>query len=173
MRRRASVSLLFLFFHTYLRTFLSAEKILKKMEKLVRYLKFMLSTLGGTAVDCGVMWILAEVLFAESEIVGLFVAPTVSFECAVLTNYTLAYFFVWKDRVGERSVRGFWGRFLPYNVSCIAAFLIKMVPFILIRHFAGLNVVLCNLIALVFSGIFNFVMNEWVIFRKRKTEICE
>ena len=167
MRRRASVSLLFLFFHTYLRTFLSAEKILKKMEKLVRYLKFMLSTLGGTAVDCGVMWLLAEVLFAESEIVGLFIAPTVSFECAVLTNYTLAYFFVWKDRVGERSVRGFWGRFLPYNVSCIAAFLIKMVPFILIRHFAGLNVVLCNLIALVFSGIFNFVMNEWVIFRKK------
>ena len=147
--------------------------MLKKMEKLVRYLKFMLSTLGGTAVDCGVMWLLAEVLFAESEFVGLFIAPTVSFECAVLTNYTLAYFFVWKDRVGERSARGFWGRFLTNKVSSIAAFLIKMVPFILIRHFAGLNVVLCNLIALVFSGIFNFVMNEWVIFRKRKTEICE
>lgn len=141
--------------------------MLKKMEKLLRYLKFMLSTLGGTAVDCGVMWLLAEVLFAESEFVGLFIAPTVSFECAVLTNYTLAYFFVWKDRVGERSARGFWIRFLPYNVSCIAAFVIKMVPFVLIRHFAGLNVVLCNLIALVFSGIFNFVMNEWVIFRKK------
>ena len=137
------------------------------MRKLLRYLKFMLSTLGGTAVDCGVMWLLAEVLFADVKWVGLVLAPTVSFECAVLTNYTLAYFFVWKDRVGERSVRGFWGRFLPYNVSCIAAFLIKMVPFILIRHFAGLNVVLCNLIALVFSGIFNFVMNEWVIFRKK------
>lgn len=138
------------------------------MRKLLRYLKFMLSTLGGTAVDCGVMWLLAEVLFADVKWVGLVLAPTVSFECAVLTNYTLAYFFVWKDRVGERSARGFWGRFLFYNVSCIAAFLIKMVPFILIRHFAGLNVVLCNLIALVFSGIFNFVMNEWVIFRKRK-----
>jgi putative flippase GtrA len=168
MKRRASVSLLFLFFHTDLPDLpVRRKKMLKKMEKLVRYLKFMLSTLGGTAVDCGVMWLLAEVLFAESEFVGLFIAPTVSFECAVLTNYTLAYFFVWKDRVGERSVRGFWGRFLPYNVSCIAAFLIKMVPFILIRHFAGLNVVLCNLIALVFSGIFNFVMNEWVIFRKK------
>ena len=138
------------------------------MRKLLRYLKFMLSTLGGTAVDCGVMWLLAEVLFADVKWVGLVLAPTLSFECAVLTNYTLAYFFVWKDRVGERSARGFWGRFLFYNVSCIAAFLIKMVPFILIRHFAGLNVVVCNLIALVFSGIFNFVMNEWVIFRKRK-----
>lgn len=127
----------------------------------------MVSTLGGTAVDCAVMWLLAEVLFPGTEYVGLFVAPTVSFECAVFTNYTLAYFFVWKDRVGERSARGFWGRFLPYNVSCIAAFLIKMVPFVLIRHFAGLNVVVCNLLALIFSGIFNFVMNEWVIFRKR------
>jgi putative flippase GtrA len=42
-----------------------------------------------------------------------------------------------------------------------------MVPFVIIRHFAGLNVVICNLLALIFSGIFNFVMNEWVIFRKR------
>lgn len=145
--------------------------MLRKMEKLVRYLKFMVSTLGGTAVDCGVMWLLAEVFFVDYEFVGLFVAPTVSFECAVFTNYTLAYFFVWKDRVGERSSRGFWTRFLPYNVSCIAAFLIKMVPFILIRYFAGLNVVVCNLIALIFSGIFNFVMNEWVIFRKKENPV--
>lgn len=137
------------------------------MEKVLRYLKFMVSTLGGTIVDCGIMWLLAEVLFADVEWVGLVLAPTVSFECAVLTNYTLAYFFVWKDRVGERSKRGFWLRFIPYNVSCIAAFLIKMVPFVLIRHFAGLNVVICNLLALIFSGIFNFVMNEWVIFRKK------
>ena len=102
--------------------------MLKKMGKLFRYLKFMLSTLGGTAVDCGVMWFLAEVLFAESEFVGLFIGSG-------------------KRHQGRR--------------------IIKMVPFILIRHFAGLNVVLCNLIALVFSGIFNFVMNEWVIFRKK------
>ncbi len=128
----------------------------------------MLSTLGGTAVDCGVMWLLAEVLFAGNEIVAMGIAPTLSFECAVLTNYTLAYFIVWPDRVEEHSAKGFFTRFLPYNVSCIAAFLIKMIPFVLIRHFAGLNVVICNLLALVFSGVFNFVMNEWLIFRKAK-----
>ncbi len=136
-------------------------------DKFRRYIKFMLSTLGGTAVDCGVMWLLAEVLFVGNEFVALFLAPTVSFECAVFTNYTLAYFFVWQDRVGQRSAKGFFYRFAPYNVSCIAAFLIKMVPYLLIRHFAGLNVVICNLLALIFSGIFNFVMNEWVIFRKK------
>lgn len=141
--------------------------VMEIKEKLQRYLKFMLSTLGGTAVDCGVMWLLAEVLFAGNEAIALFVAPTVSFECAVFTNYALAYFFVWQDRVGQRSAKGFARRFVPYNVSCIAAFLIKMVPYLLIRHFAGLNVVICNLLALVFSGIFNFVMNEWVIFRKK------
>ena len=136
---------------------------------VARYLKFMVSTLGGTAVDCMVMWLLAEVLFRGNNAVALLVAPTVSFECAVITNYTLAYFFVWKDRVGEHTHRGFFSRFLPYNVSCIAAFLIKMVPFVIIRHFAGLNVVVCNLLALIFSGLFNFVMNEWVIFRKRSS----
>ena len=137
------------------------------MDKILRYLKFMLSTLAGTAVDCAVMWLLAERLFKENEMAQLFIAPSVSFECAVFTNYVLAYFFVWKDRVKDRSLRNFFLRFFPYNVSCIAAFLIKMIPFVLIRHFARLNVVVCNLLALVVSGLFNFIMNEWVIFRKK------
>ena len=137
------------------------------MDKILRYLKFMLSTLAGTAVDCAVMWLLAERLFKENEMAQLFIAPSVSFECAVFTNYVLAYFFVWKDRVKDRSLRNFFLRFFPYNVSCIAAFLIKMIPFVLIRHFAGQNVVVCNLLALVVSGLFNFIMNEWVIFRKK------
>lgn len=137
------------------------------MDKILRYLKFMLSTLAGTAVDCAVMWLLAEKLFTENEMAQLFIAPSVSFECAVFTNYVLAYFFVWKDRVKDRSLRNFFLRFFPYNVSCIAAFLIKMIPFVLIRHFAGLNVVACNLLALAVSGLFNFFMNEWVIFRKK------
>lgn len=137
------------------------------MDKILRYLKFMLSTLAGTAVDCAVMWLLAERLFKENEMAQLFIAPSVSFECAVFTNYVLAYFFVWRDRVKDRSLRNFFLRFFPYNVSCIAAFLIKMIPFVLIRHFAGLNVVVCNLLALAVSGLFNFFMNEWVIFRKK------
>ena len=137
------------------------------MDKILRYLKFMLSTLAGTAVDCTVMWLLAERLFKENEMAQLFIAPSVSFECAVFTNYVLAYFFVWKDRVNDRTLRNFFLRFFPYNVSCIAAFLIKMIPFVLIRHFAGLSVVVCNLFALAVSGLFNFFMNEWVIFRKK------
>ena len=137
------------------------------MDKILRYLKFMLSTLAGTAVDCAVMWLLAEKLFTENEMAQLFIAPSVSFECAVFTNYVLAYFFVWKDRVKDRSLRNFFLRFFPYNVSCIAAFLIKMIQFVLIRHFAGLYVVVCNLLALAVSGLFNFIMNEWVIFRKK------
>ena len=37
------------------------------MDKILRYLKFMLSTLAGTAVDCAVMWLIAERLFKENE----------------------------------------------------------------------------------------------------------
>ena len=140
------------------------------MEKLLRFLKFSLSTLAGTAVDCLLLWLLAELAFPGNALVATYIAPTISFECAVITNYTVAYFFVWQDRVGSRSCRGFLQRLLPYNVSCIAAFLIKMVPYVIIQHFTGMNVVLCNLIALVLSGIFNFVMNEWFIFRKKPAE---
>ena len=76
------------------------------------------------------------------------------------------YLFI-RIRFNALNICNFFLRFFPYNVSCIAAFLIKMIPFVLIRHFAGLNVVVCNLLALAVSGLFNFIMNEWVIFRKK------
>ena len=39
----------------------------------------------------------------------------------------------------------------------------------LVLWITGLDVVWCNLIALCFSGLFNFTMSDRVIFRKKKT----
>jgi len=42
----------------------------------------------------------------------------------------------------------------------------------LIQWFSKWDVVICNLLALCVSGIINFVMNEFVIFRRKEENTC-
>ncbi|MCM1035616.1 MAG: GtrA family protein [Paludibacter sp.] len=135
---------------------------------LQRYIEFSLSTLLGTGVDMLVLWICSDFLFKDSYIGENILSPFISFECAVLTNFVVAYFFVWKDRVTHRSVTSFFRHYAGYNLSCTSVFLIKMCFLLAIQYLSKWDVLICNLLALCFSGIFNFILNEWVIFRKKE-----
>ena len=134
---------------------------------IVRYIKFSLSTLVGTGVDTLVLWLCSTFLFHGSYAGENILSPFISFECAVLTNFTIAYFFVWKDRISQRSLHSFFKHYGGYNLSCTTIFLIKMGVLLLIQYFTKWDVVICNLLALCISGLFNFSLNNWVIFRKR------
>lgn len=134
---------------------------------IVRYIKFSLSTLVGTGVDTLVLWLCSTFLFHGSYAGENILSPFISFECAVLTNFTIAYFFVWKDRISQRSLRSFFKHYGGYNLSCTTIFLIKMGVLLLIQYFTKWDVVICNLLALCISGLFNFALNNWVIFRKQ------
>ena len=67
--------------------------------KLVkRFVEFSASSLLGTIVDTVVLWVLSKWVF--SSYVGQYiVSPMISFECAAVANFAVAYFFIWKDRV--------------------------------------------------------------------------
>ena len=58
--------------------------------------------------------------------------------------------------------------FLAYDLSCSAVFLIRLGIMLLIEKFTSWDVVICNLIAMGFSGILNFLINNLLIFRKKK-----
>ncbi len=133
---------------------------------IVRLVSFSASTLVGTGVDMLVLWLLSD--YALTTFMGEYLlSPLISFECAVLANFVVAYFVVWRDRIHRRSVGSFFRHFVGYNLSCTGGFLIKMCFLLLIEHFFAWDVLLCNLVALMFSGLFNFSMNEWVVFRKK------
>ena len=64
-----------------------------------------------------------------------------------------------------------------YNATCVGGYVIKFVAmqgfhflFVSLDWLQGwsLEPVFCNLLGLCFSGTFNFVMNEFVIFNKKK-----
>ena len=134
---------------------------------ILRLVKYSLSTLPGTGVDMLVLW-----LFSHYVLNGYWgeyiLSPIISFECAVLVNFTLAYFFVWRDRVTAFSAKSFFKHYLGYNLASTGTFLIKMCFLMLFERFFGWDVLICNLLALCFAGFMNFLLNERVVFGNGK-----
>ena len=150
-----------------------------KREILKKFVMFSLTSVAGTIVDLGVHWLLAKFAFEGSYWGSLWIAPTISFELATLTNFFIAYYLVWKERVSQPgSLRSIYRHLLAYNATCLGGYLIKFIAmqgfFFLFgslgwfQDWPSLKPVICNLLGLCFSGCFNFFMNEFVIFNKPK-----
>jgi putative flippase GtrA len=141
-------------------------------ELVKRYMKFMGTNVVGTLVDTFVLWILSDFIFTEGYWREYIISPIISFQCAVAVNYTISYFYVWKDRTRKRpdaSVRRFFRLYAVYNLSNSMVFLFRLGVLLLIERFSGWDVVFCNLTAMCFSGIINFTINNLLIFKKKKT----
>ncbi len=138
-----------------------------RTQKIIhKILKFYGSNLIGTLVDTLTLLFFAHV-FKGWYIGTYIIAPAISFELSVLTNFAFSFFFIWKDRIKQKNPKRFFTKFLQYNLSCTGVFMVKMGFLLIIENFFGWHVVICNLFALCFSGVLNFFINEFVIFRKR------
>ena len=125
----------------------------------------------GTIVDTSVLWLLSDFVFTRGYWGEYIISPTISFQCAVAVNFTIAYFYVWKDRTltrADRSKKRFFRLFLTYDLSCSVIFLLRLGVMLLIEKFTGWDVVVCNLLAMCCSGILNFTIENILIFRKKK-----
>lgn len=139
---------------------------------LIRYAKFAGTSLIGSVVDTLVLWLLSDLVFTRGYWGEYIISPMISFQCAVAVNYTISYFYVWKDRTRKRpdaSVRRFFRLYAAYNLSNSMVFLFRLGVLLLIERFSGWDVVFCNLTAMCFSGIINFTINNLLIFKKKKS----
>ena len=127
---------------------------------LVRFLKYSGTSLAGTLVDTLVLWILSDLVFTKGYWGEYVVSPAISFQCAVITNFLISYFYVWKDR---KKTRNPFLTFLYYDLSCTAVFLLRLGFLLLVERIFGWDVVICNLVAMCVTGIVNFVMNNQVL----------
>lgn len=144
-------------------------------EVFTKFIMFMLTSSIGTVVDLGVHWFLSARFFQDSYLWTFWIAPLISFELAVLTNFLTAYFFVWRERISHRNARSFWRHYAAYNATATGTFLIKLllmqgIHFLFVSlgwlQGASYEPVLCNLLAMCVSGTMNFYMSEFVIFKK-------
>ena len=139
---------------------------------LIRYAKFAGTSVVGSIVDTLVLWLLSDLIFTRGYWGEYIISPLISFQCAVAVNYMISYFYVWKDRTRKRSdasVRRFFRLYGAYNLSSSVVFLFRLGVLLLIERFTGWDVVICNLVAMCFSGIINFAINNRLIFKKKKT----
>ena len=118
------------------------------MLKLRIYLQFVVSRLLGTGVDTLILWICSTFIFSSYWEVYV-LSPIISFEFAVLSNFLCSYFWIWKSRIGRRSTSDFCIRFLMFNLSSGAGFLMKMFFLLIFQKIFGWDVIYCNLAALL------------------------
>lgn len=137
---------------------------------LIRYLKFMGTSVVGTIVDTLVLWILSDFIFTKGYWGEYVISPVISFQCALTANFVISYFYVWKDRtvVSGASTKRFFKLFFAYNLSGSAVFLLRLGALLIIEKFTGWDVVICNLLAMCVSGVLNFAINNLLIFKKKK-----
>lgn len=145
---------------------------MNKLKELIvkRFPKFFAGNLLGTAIDTLVLWLFSHFVF-HGYIGQVIISPVISFECAVMTNYVFSYFVTWKDRISQVSTRSFFRRFVGYNATCTGAFILKMGVLMLIQWLTKWDVVICNLLALCVSGVVNFLMDNFVVFKKKVEEV--
>lgn len=139
------------------------------MKLLLRFLKFSGTGVIGTIVDTLVLLLLSDLVFSNGYWGEYIISPIISFQCAIAVNFTISYFYVWKDRTresGRGTVKRFFRLYLKYNLSGSAVFLTRLGILLLIEKFTGWDVVICNLLAMCFSGLLNFTINNMVIFKK-------
>ena len=138
---------------------------------LIRYLKFMGTSVVGTIVDTLVLWILSDFVFTKGYWGEYVISPVISFQCALTANFLISYFYVWKDRtaVSGASTKRFFKLYFTYNLSGSAVFLLRLGALLIIEKFTGWDVVICNLLAMCVSGVLNFTINNMFIFKRKKT----
>ncbi|MCI1640474.1 MAG: GtrA family protein [Bacteroidales bacterium] len=133
---------------------------------VLRFLKYSGSSVFGTIVDTSVLWLCSHLIFTTYFGENI-LSPVISFECSVMVNFLVSYFFIWNDRVSGPASRSFITHFGSYNASCTGVFLFKMGVLLLIKYITRWDIVICNLVALYFSGLLNFTLIEKVIFKKK------
>ena len=139
------------------------------IQLLKRFVKFVGAGMVGSVVDTLVLWVLSDFVFRDVYWGEYIVSPILSFQCAVATNFTISYLYVWKDRTLNAVNAGkgrFFKLYLFYDMSASGVFLIRLGVLLLIERFTGWDVVLCNLTAMCFSGLVNFTINNFVIFKR-------
>jgi putative flippase GtrA len=126
-----------------------------------RFGRFVLVNASGTLLETVVLWALSR---AWPSFGGSYLAaPVLAFECALLSNYTLSYVWVWRGQVAGTAAD--WAsRLAPYHAGCAGVFLGRLGLVAAAGALLGVDVVLANFGALLLSGLASFGVQQRLVF---------
>ena len=129
------------------------------------FIKFSIRGVVGAIIDTSVLWILTTFFF-HSYFTKYVLSPAISYELGIAVTYTICYFWIWNHRV-HNNKSDFLKVFLRYNCALLLFLVIKLGLLTLIYELFHFHIIICNVLALCFSGIFSFFASEKFIFIKR------
>ena len=132
---------------------------------MFRFIKFAGSSLVGGTVDMLLVWLLSGYVF-NGYWGDVIISPIISFECSVIVGFTFCWYFVWNDRISNKSGRSFLKHLMVYNASNIGVFGIRMLLVVLIERIFSGNIVIINLISRLLAGLVNYMIADKLIFKK-------
>ena len=132
---------------------------------MFRFIKFAGSSLVGGTVDMLLVWLLSGYVF-NGYWGDVIISPIISFECSVIVGFTFCWYFVWNDRISNKSGRSFLKHLMVYNASNIGVFGIRMLLVVLIERIFSGNLVIINLISRLLAGLVNYMIADKMIFKK-------
>jgi len=128
------------------------------------FIKFVIRGVAGAVVDTFVLWVLTT-LFFHSYFTKYVLSPAISYEVGIVVTYIICYYWIWNNRV-KKGKSDFLRRLIYYNFALIISLIIKIIVLAAINEIFNFYILISNLIALCFSGLFSFFASEKFIFIK-------
>ena len=122
------------------------------------FIKYSIVGFSGVIVNLGLYAILTRV-FGFSEII----APLISIETSLLTNFLLNNFWTFKRREIHSSL---YKRFLQFHIASGGAACLNYLTFLFVFAILGLHDILANLIGIGVAAILNYLINSNWTWRK-------
>ncbi|MCK4448853.1 MAG: GtrA family protein [Candidatus Marinimicrobia bacterium] len=135
---------------------------------LRNFTKFTLKGVAGIVVNTIILLVLTRYLF-NSYFTTYILAPSISSEVSILFTYIICYSWIWNNRV-HNNKRDFFRRIPGYNATACISFGVKIALLITIERIFHFDVVICNLLAILVSGLINFLAGEKIIFKEIKQQ---
>ena len=133
---------------------------------LLRYIQYIVTSAAGAVVEVIVLWLLSDYVLDGSFWNEYIVSPIIAFQCSIPVNYIVASRYVWKDRGGDR--KGLDNdqrlrRVILFALVTTLIFIARIAALLVVEACFQWDVVVCSLVAMVVSGLLNFIIsNKWI-----------
>ena len=122
------------------------------------FIKYSVVGFSGVLVNLGLYTILTR-YFSFSEVI----APLISIELSLLSNFLLNNFWTFRKREISRSI---YKRFLQFHIVSGGGACLNYFTFLFAFAFLGLHDILSNLIGIAVAAILNYLINSNWTWRK-------
>ena len=129
--------------------------LMRRNGELKRFVKFCLVGLSGVVVNLGVFWI-----WATYTGLPKIVCSAIAIEISIITNFLLNDYYTFSDRRSGKSFSVF-ARLGKYNLISSPGGILNLIVFPILNSVLGVYFLLAQLIGIVVSILWNYLMNNF------------